>query len=187
MDFPVKPKASAQAQISSKPNLSMGARIGSTYNVECIGADGAVKWREEVHNIVVNAGLDHLLSVMTSSGYVTAGGWFVGLMTTVNGINATDTATTHTFGISTAFTQSPLPTFSFGAISSQSVSNSTTVAAFSINATTTLAGAYLVSSGNVGEPTAGSLLFGGAAFSAERNVVSSDTVNVTITVSTEVT
>lgn len=187
MDFPVKSGAKAHSQLTAVAKPKLGARIGSRYDVECLAPDGSVKWRELVPNLVVNSGLDHLLSVITSSGYVTAGGWFVGLMTTANTINATDTATTHSFTISTAFSESPLPSFSFGAISAASVSNSTTPASFSINASTTLAGAYLVSSNNVGEPTEGALLFGGAAFSVERNVANGDTVNVTITVSTEVT
>ena len=35
--------------------------------------------------------------------------------------------------------------------------------------------------------TTGAILFGGAAFSVERSVVTGDTINVTVTVSTEVT
>src|SRR5690606_27553121 len=108
------------------------------YEIECLTPTGGLRWTEDIHNIVVDAGLNHALSVITATAHVA--GWFVGIGTTAFSIAATDTAT----GLgnrSEAFSESTLPAYTAGTISNKSVSNSANKAAFSINAATTLGGA----------------------------------------------
>jgi hypothetical protein len=66
-----------------------------------------------------------------------------------------------------------------GTVSGGSVDNSASKASFSINATATIGGAFLTTVSTKGGTTG--TLYGGAAFAANRSVVSGDTLNVTAT------
>jgi hypothetical protein len=50
---------------------------------------------------------------------------------------------------------------------------------FTINGTTTIGGAFMVTVSTKGGSTG--ILYGGAAFAADRSVISGDTLNITIT------
>ena len=52
---------------------------GGVFTVECVGADGQVKWSESFHNLVVNQGLQDMNSqYFKGSGYTAA--WYLGLV-----------------------------------------------------------------------------------------------------------
>jgi hypothetical protein len=79
----------------------------------------------------------------------------------------------------TAYSQGTRPAFTPGTVSGQSVSNSGSVAAFSINGTATVAGAFLPTDNTKGG-TSGTL-FSGVDFTTSRGVADGDTINVTYT------
>lgn len=131
-------------------------------------------------NIVVNQGLNHILATEFNAGTpVTT--WYIapfeGNYTPV----ATDTAANITANSteSTAYTQANRVEWIEAAPASQSITNSASVAVFSINATKTIYGAFLVST-NTKSGTTG-FLFAASRFAAARSVVNLDVINVTYT------
>lgn len=155
-----------------------GPRMRSVYRIECVGADGALKWVEEVENLVVNAGLDDLLDkYFKGSGYTAA--FFVGLKNTGT-VAAGDTMASHGgWTENTTYSNATRPALTLGAVSGQSVDNAAAKASFDINGSTTIFGAFVTTNSTKGG-TAGTL-YGAANFASSRAVISGDTLNVTVT------
>jgi hypothetical protein len=158
------------------------------FDFECIGADGKVKWTGSVPNLVVNAGLAYMAgSALTSVTQITS--WYVGLY----GAGASNTPAAGDTMASHAGWTEVVPysnatrvacTFVTATTANPSVAtNLASPAAFTINATSTVGGAFLTS-GSAKSGTAGTL-FSAADFSSpgDRSVVSSDTLNVSYTMS----
>jgi hypothetical protein len=156
------------------------------YKVQCIGADGVVKWEEEMSNLTTNVGRQNMNAVYFSSSAATAT-WYLGL---VDGASAPtyangDTALTHTgWTENTGYSNATRVTCTFGTATTASpsvITNSASPAAFNMNATSTIAGAFLISNSTKGGTTG--TLFSEARFSSpgNRSVVSGDTLNVTYT------
>jgi hypothetical protein len=158
------------------------------FNFECIGADGKVKWTGSVPNLVVNAGLAYMAGTsLTSVAQITA--WYIGLYGSgaTNAPAAGDTMTSHigwTEVVPYSNATRVAVTFATATTANPSVAtNSASPASFTINATSTVGGAFLTS-GSAKNGTAGTL-FSAADFSApgDRAVTSGDTLNVTYTMS----
>ena len=163
------------------------ARAGGVYKVQCVGADGQVKWEEDMHNLVVNVGLQDMVSTYLDGGtQITT--WYLGLITGPGSgttIAAGDTLLTHAGW--TEFTNytgtRKAAVFGTATLADPSVlSNSASPASFAITgAGGTVAGAFLASatSGTTG------ILFSASDFQSpgDRVVVSGDTLNVTYTFS----
>src|SRR5205809_7403263 len=82
------------AAITGKSGLDIGAvGMKSVYRFECVGADGKVKWVEEVENLVVNAGLNDLLTQYFKGSAYTAA-FYVGLKG-AGTVAAADTLASH--------------------------------------------------------------------------------------------
>ena len=174
--------------------LIAGTRSGESalalgqFNFECIGADGKVKWTDIVPNLVVNAGLAYMAgSSLTSVTQVTA--WFIGLYGAgaSNTPAAADTMSSHagwTENVGYSNATRVAVTFVTATTANPSVAtNSASPSAFTINATSTVGGAFLTS-GSAKSGTAGTL-FSASDFTSpgDRSVVSGDTINVTYTMS----
>tara|TARA_R110000868_G_scaffold61161_2_gene185982 strand:- start:681 stop:1259 length:579 start_codon:yes stop_codon:yes gene_type:complete len=158
------------------------------FNFECVGSDGKVKWTESVPNLVVNAGLAYMAgSALTSVTQITA--WYVGLYGAgaSNTPAAGDTMSSHagwTEVVPYSNATRVACTFATATTANPSVAtNSASPAAFTINATSTVGGAFLTS-GSAKSGTVGTL-FSAVDFSSpgDRAVVSGDTLNVTYTMS----
>jgi hypothetical protein len=158
------------------------------FNFECIGADGKVKWTGVVPNLVVNTGLAYMAgSALTSVAQITA--WFVGLYGAgaSNTPAAADTMASHagwTENVGYSNATRVACTFVTATTANPSVAtNSASPSSFSINATSTVGGAFLTS-GSAKSGTAGTL-FSASDFTSpgDRSVVSGDTLNVTYTLS----
>ena len=143
--------------------------------MECYGADGALKWREEQHNLVVNVGrTDILEKYFRGSAYTAA--WYVGLKG-AGTIAAGDTLASHAGWSEVTPYSGNRPSWSPTAAASNSITNASAVT-YAITGTSTVAGIFLASA-NTG--TSGTL-FSAVDFSGSRSVVSGDTINVTYTV-----
>ena len=179
---------------TASSGLVAGTRSGESalalgrFNFECIGADGKVKWTESVPNLVVNVGLAYMAgTALTSVAQITA--WFIGLYGAgaSNTPAAGDTMSSHagwTEVVPYSNATRVACTFVTATTANPSVAtNSASPASFSINATSTVGGAFLTS-GSAKSGTAGTL-FSAVDFSApgDRAVVSGDTLNVTYTMS----
>jgi hypothetical protein len=158
------------------------------YVVECFDKDGNLKWVAETPNLVVNVGLQYMAgSALTSTTQITS--WYLGLYGAgaSNTPAATDTMSSHLGWTEvTAYSESTRPAATFAAATNANpsvVTNSASKAAFTINSTTTVGGAFLTSNNTKGGTTG--TLFSAADFSSpgDRSVVSGDILNVTYTFS----
>ena len=185
-------KAKSTDTVSS--GLVAGTKSGESamalgqFDFECIGADGKVKWSGSVPNLVVNEGLAYMAgSALTSVSAITA--WYVGIYGAgaSNAPAAADTMSSHagwTEVVPYSNATRIACTFVTATTANPSVAtNSASPASFSINATSTVGGAFLTS-GSAKSGTTGTL-FSAADFSSpgDRAVTSGDTLNVTYTMS----
>jgi hypothetical protein len=171
----------------------MNAHVEHHYNVVCTDSRGNTKWTEDFDNLVTTEGMNKYLDATLKTGLASPA-WYVGLIDNAGfgAIAATDTAakitnttpnspTTNDWAESEAYTEATRVAYTPGTISAGSVDNSTSKAAFSMNATKTINGCFLVSV-NTKHGTTGTLL-GVGSFGSTRGVNSGDTLNVTLTCS----
>jgi len=172
----------------ARPSSLEGAHAMGKFTFECYDKDGALKWEAEEDNLVVNVGLQYMCgTALTSVTQITS--WFIGLYGAgaSNAPAAGDTMSSHagwTEEVPYSNATRPACTFATATTANPSVAtNSASVAAFTINATATVGGAFLVSNSTKSGTTG--TLFSAADFSSpgDRNVVSGDTLNVTYTLS----
>jgi hypothetical protein len=161
------------------------AAIYSIWEVECFDKDGNLKWIEKVHNLVTNEGLDDILDTYFKDGTKIAT-WYVGIFEDDYTVLATNTYASKGCTESIAYTESSRPTWTGGTVSGQSVDNSASKATFTINATKTIYGAFLVGGTNAAtkdDSTSGSanVMYCSAQFSASKAVVADDVLKVTVT------
>lgn len=175
--------------MKAKTELGMGLQAGLVMNpgfveameaphfgfkVECVGADGKVKWVEEFRNLVTTEGKNSILSVyFDAATQITT--WYLGLKGTGSAA-AGDTLASHAGWSEVTPYAGNRPAITFGTASAGSLAGSQI--AFTINASATVAGAFIASaaSGTTGT------LYSAGDFSVSRSVVSGDTLNVTPTV-----
>lgn len=160
-----------------------GASAGGVFRAECYGADGKLKWSSENKNLVVNQGLQDMnAKYFTGSGYTAT--WYVGIYGAAASNNpvAGDTAALHAGWTEvTAYSQATRPQAVFASPTTADpsvVTNSASPATFSINGTTVVGGAFLISNNTKGGTTG--VLFSASDFQApgDRSVVSGDTIVV---------
>jgi len=156
----------------------IGLTLGSIWEVVCYDADGKEKWREVNKNLVVDAGLnDVLTNYFKGSGYTAA--HYVGLKDTGT-VVAGDTMASHSGWAELAiYSESVRQTLTLGSVASKSVDNSASKATFTINATDDVYGAFLTTN-NTKSGTTG-VLYGAVDFSSAQSVVSGDVLLVTVT------
>lgn len=174
--------------------LVMGTRSTETtaatgvYKIQCFDAQGNLKWEAESKNLVVNVGLQDMnAKYFTGSAYTAT--WYIGLYGAgaSNTPAASDTMSSHAgWTENTGYSNATRPacTFATPTTANPSVAtNSASPASFTINATSTVGGAFLTSNNTVGGSTG--TLFSAADFGApgDRSVASSDILNVTYTLS----
>jgi hypothetical protein len=157
-----------------------GARF--TYDVECRGADGNVKWSEVVENLVTTAGKNDLLDKYFKGSAYTAA-WYLGLKSAIAGVEAiTDTMASHATWSEvfayTGGTNRPALVFAGNAAAG---SNTANAIPFAINATVTVGGAFVTNTAATSPGNTG-VLYSVRSFSADRPCLSGDTLTVTLTV-----
>jgi hypothetical protein len=183
----------AKASDSVASGLVAGTRHTETakatgrFLMECYDKDGLLKWSAEESNLVVNVGLQYMAgTALTSTTQITT--WYIGLYGAgaSNTPAAGDTMSSHAGWTEVTPYSGARPTATFAAATNANpsvVTNSASPASFSINATQTVGGAFLVSNSTAGGSTG--TLFSAADFQSpgDRSVVSGDTLNVTYTFS----
>lgn len=136
-------------------------------------------------NIVVNEGLNHILDV-TLSAATQLTSWYVGIFKNNYTPVAGDVASTFAGSgkaneITTEIDETTRPAWTEAGPSSQTITNSASPAAFTANTTVTAYGAFLISNNTKGGLTG--TLMAASKFAAQRDMVSTDVLNVTYTLS----
>ena len=154
-------------------NVNIG--LANFWKVTCLDKDGNIKWEEDNKNIIVTAGLNHILDVQFhATTQVTA--WYIGLKGAGTPV-AADTMASHSSWAELTGYAGNRKEWTEGAASSGSMTNGSSVD-FTINATATVAGAFL----NTAATGTGGTLYGVVDFSSSRAVIDGDTLQVTVTV-----
>ena len=170
----------------AKP-VEEGVGAGGVYTLQCFDKEGVLKWEASSPNLVVNVGLKDMNDKYFSGSAYTAA-WFIGLITGPGSgttFAAGDTAASHAgWTENTGYSNATRPSATFGAATTADpsvISNSASPASFNINATSVIAGAFLISNSTKGGTTG--ILFSASDFQSpgDRSVVSGDTLNVTYT------
>lgn len=156
----------------------LGVAVKSVWRFECYDKHGNLKWEDGFENLVVTVGLNELLDATFKTGNASPA-WYVGLKDTGT-VAAGDTMASHVgWATITPYSNGTDPAFTAGTISGGSVDNSAAKAAFNINATDDVYGAFLKDDSTKGGAVG--TLYGGGDFAAARSVESGDTLNVEIT------
>ena len=175
-----KPVDAASASLTASTGAQEGVQTHGFYTVDCVDAQGNVKWSETIKNLVVTSGKNFMLTeTFSGAGYTAA--WFLGLVDGASSptYNAGDTMLSHAgwtefAGYSNATRPAPV----FNASSAGAIA--TTPTSFNINATGTVAGAFLTTNNTI-SGTTGTLFSAGNFTGGSRTVASGDTLNVTYT------
>ena len=176
---------SISAGLVAKTGFSENAKAGGVFHVQCFDKDGNLKWEDQMHNLVVNQGLQDMnTKYFTGSTYSAA--FYLGLITgpgASTSYAAADTLASHAGWSEFTDYSGSRKAVTFGTATTADpsvISNSAAPSQFSITgAGGSVAGAFLctVASGTSG------ILFSEADFQSpgDRTVVSGDTLNVTYT------
>ena len=177
------------ASVTVGKNASEDMVITGRFTATCYDSEGNLKWEEHFPNLVVNVGkIDLLNKYFAGSAYTAA--WYLGLVNggTTPTYNAADTMSSHSGWTEvTGYSNATRPAASFGSAtasgggagSAGTGTISTSATAFNINATNTVAGAFLTTSNTIGGTTG--TLFSAGSFASSRSVLSGDVLNVTWT------
>lgn len=160
--------------------MNHNVKIGQYYKVECFDKNGEKKWEDGFENLVVTTGRNQYLDATLKTG-ATSPVWYVGLKDAVAAV-AGDTMASHAgWAELVPYSNATRPAFTPGTIASGSVDNSASKAVFTVNATSTVGGAFLVNNSTKSGTTG--ILLGAGEFGAARSVINGDTLNVTVTCS----
>ena len=164
------------------------AKATGLFEIKCHDKDGNLKWEAQSKNLVVNVGLAYMAgSALTTTTPITT--WYLGLYGAgaTNTPAASDTMSSHAGWIeNTGYSNATRPVCTFATPTTANpsvVTNSASPASFTINATSTVGGAFLTSNNTVGGTTG--TLFSAADFGApgDRSVANADVLTVTYTLS----
>jgi hypothetical protein len=170
----------ATASLVAGTGTQEGVQTQGYYTVECLDAQGNVKWAEEIKNLVVTVGKNFMLNqTFTGSGYTAF--WYLGLVDGASSptYNAANTMSSHVGWTEfTGYSNATHPAPTFNTATSGAIA--TTPTSFNINASGTVAGAFMTTNNTIGGTT-GTLFSAGSFTGGSRTVASGDTLNVTYT------
>jgi hypothetical protein len=182
----------ADAEVVRGGSMLEALGLQGHYEVECIGPDGRLKWRDTIKNLVTTVGKNLALdTIVAGSGY-TVTGPYMGLISSVSwsAVAAGDTMASHSGWTEAGATNAPTytaprKTCAWNAASGGSKALSAALS-FAITGSGTLKGCFLVfGSGAVStiDNTSGTLLSAGVFSGGDKVVANGDTVNVSYTLS----
>ena len=178
-------KDQVSATLVTRPDLGETVGAGGVYTVECVGADGQVKWTDTFHNLVMNGGLANMNGVYFGAGAQSTT-WYLGLVTGPGSgttYAAGDTLASHAGWTENTDYTGNRKAVTFGSATTANpsvISNSASPSSFAMSGTATIAGAFLC---NVASGTSGVLFSAGDFTGGDKSVASGDTLNVTYTFS----
>jgi hypothetical protein len=181
MNLDLATDATVSASAELRAPLALDAHPHNVYVIECRDAEGALRWRETLHNLIPDAGANDLLTQYLK-GVSYSPNWYMGLIDNAGftGLSNADTPANHPGWVEAQYySQATRPGLVLGAAAARAISNSASPAVFSINGTGNVNGAFVASSANKAD--ASGVLYGEASFPIARSVLSGDTLNVSVT------
>jgi hypothetical protein len=160
-------------------NLAIAQRYAVAYRHPLLPQ---TNWDDVIHNLVPNVGLNAMLDIL----YGSTSKWTNLYVFLVDGGTSPTYAAADTMGSHAGWTEivpysdTNRPAATFGSASGQSISNSGSVANFTINGTATVAGCGIVTN-NTKSGTTGTLVGVGSFTGGNRAVASGGTLSVTVT------
>jgi hypothetical protein len=188
----------AQARECNDASVVRGTGIGERaeahgrYEVECIGADGKLKWRDTIENVVCTVGKNLMLDTAFAGAAYTVVGPYMGLIssTSYSAVAAGDTMASHSGWLEAGGANTPAYTGNRKtAVWSAATAGGKALSAalsFAITSTGTVKGAFLVfGTGAVAtkDDTGGVLWSAGTFSTGDKAVVNGDTLNVNFSTS----
>jgi hypothetical protein len=175
------------ASVVRGTGLDEQADAHGRYEIECLGSDGKLKWRETIDNVVATVGKNLALDSFLAGAAYTVTGPFMGLISSVSysAVSAADTMTSHAGWLEAGGTNAP--TYSGNrrtAVWAAAASGAKAVSpalSFAITSSGTVKGAFLCyGSGavNTKDNTGGVLWSAGTFSTGDKAVVNGDTLNV---------
>ena len=175
------------ASVIRGSGIDEGAEAHGRYEIECIGADGKLKWREVIENVVQTVGKNLALDTFLAGAAYTVTGPFMGLIssTSFSAVAAGDTMASHAGWLEAGGTNAPTysgnrKTAAWSAAASGSKALSAALS-FAITSSGTVKGAFIVygsAAVNTKDNTAGTLWSAGTFSTGDKAVVNGDTLNV---------
>jgi len=167
--------------------LNEHAEAHGRYEVECIGADGRLKWREVIDNVVCTVGKNLALDIFLAGAAYTVVGPYMGLISSASfsAVAAGDTMSSHAGWLEAGGANAPTYTGNrkTAAWSAASAGNKALSAALSyaITSTGTVKGAFLVLGSGASatkDDTNGTLWSAGTFTTGDKAVVNGDQLNI---------
>jgi hypothetical protein len=175
------------ASVIRGSGLGEQANAHGRYEVECIGADGKLKWRDTIENVVCTVGKNLALDTFLAGAAYTVTGPFMGLIssTSYSAVSAADTMTSHTgwleAGGTNASTYSGNRKTAVWAAATAGDKALSAALSYAITSTGTLKGAFLCfgSGASATKDNTGGVLWSAGTFATgDKSVVNGDTLNV---------
>jgi hypothetical protein len=176
---------SVSAGLIANPQHTEAVGAGGVYIVECVGPDGQVKWADTFHNLVMNGGVQDMNTQYFKGASYTPT-FYLGLVTGPGSgttYAAGDTLASHAGWTESTDYSGSRKAVTFGTATTANpsvITNSASPSVFTMNATATIAGAFLCT---VASGTSGVLFSAGDFTGGDKSVSSGDTLNVTYTFS----
>jgi hypothetical protein len=176
----VKMADSCDATVVRGASMKEDQSISGYYVVECHGADGQLKWKDDIHNLVTTVGLN--LTMDTVLGNAAAGAVVLGLKGTGTPVLA-DTQASHASWDEVGGANAPTytgnrQTPTFGAAAAGAKATSSPVV-FSMTGSGTVAGCFINIGGSATkDDTTGTLFSAGDFTAGSKTVTSGDTLSV---------
>jgi hypothetical protein len=177
----------SDASVIRGSGLDESAEAHGRYEIECIGADGKLKWRDIIENVVATVGKNLALDTFLAGSAYTVTGPFMGLIssTSYSAVAAGDTMASHAGWLEAGGTNAPTysgnrKTAAWSAAASGSKALSAALS-FAITSTGTVKGAFLAygSGASATKDNTGGVLWSAGTFSTgDKAVVNGDTLNV---------
>jgi len=153
------------------------------YHAVCRDADGNIKWEDDIENLVTTVGKNFALDT-TFAGSAYTAAWFMGLVDggSAPAYNVADTMASHagwTENVGYSNATRPAPAFSSAAAGTKATS---TGVVFTINATGTIAGAFM-NTVSTKSGTTGTLYSAGSFTGGNKSVANGDSLTITYSAS----
>lgn len=160
--------------------IQQGVKVGGKFKVICRNPEGIIAWDADAPNLVVNAGLQHILNTIFSASAQTAT-WYVGLCASSPTVASGDTMITHA-GWTEFINYDETTRQEWVEVrTNQSMTNSGTKAAVTVSTNTSIIGGAFLTSSNTKSGTAGTLMCAAAFTGGNKAADDNDTLEVQYT------